>query len=100
MVSVGYSMAGQVQQYDFSLTNQFVPITLAYVSDANRILLQAALETTSKPGGIVSVTPDSGDDLGVGAAGATNFFYVPQSFKATMIKPGYWEIELLLRYIA
>jgi hypothetical protein len=93
-------MAGTVQQYDFNLTNQLIPVTLAYVSDATRVLLQAALEETSKPGGIVSVTPDSGDDLGVGAGGATNFFYVPNSFRATMLKPGYWEIDLTLRYIA
>ena len=99
VVAVGYSMAGSVQQYDFSIVNQIVDITLAYVSDANRILLQAALEDTSLPGGTVSVTPDSGDDLGVGASGATDFFYVPRSFRAVMLKPGYWEISLQLRYL-
>jgi hypothetical protein len=81
------------------MTNQIVPLTLAFVSTAGRMNLQSVLESTTKPGGIVSVTPDSGDDLGVGAVGATNFFYVPNSFVATMLKPGYWEISLTLRYM-
>jgi hypothetical protein len=92
-------MAGSVQQYDFAKTNQLVEITLPFVTDANRIALQAALEETSKPGGVVSVTPDAGDDLGVGAPGATNFFYVPNSFRAVVVKAGYWAITLTLRYM-
>jgi hypothetical protein len=100
IVSVGYSMAGSVQQYDFGLTNQLIPITLAWVSDTDRRNLQALLESTVKPGGVVTFTPDSGDDFGVGASGATDFFYVPNSFRATMLKPGYWEIDITLRYIA
>ena len=99
VVSVGYSMSGGVQQYDFSITNQLIPITLAWVSDTNRRNLQILLESTIKPGGVVSVAPDSGDDLGVGASGATDFYYVPNSFHATMLKPGYWEIDLTLRYM-
>lgn len=103
VVSVGYSMAGTVQQYDFNKTNQLVPLNLPFVSDANRTLLQLALEETSKPGGVVSVTPDSGDNLGcsgVTGGSPSDFFYVPNSFRATIVKPGYWAIDLTLRYIA
>jgi len=97
VTTVGYSMDGTVQQYDFAIVNQPIEISLPFVSDADRILLQAALETTSKPGGTVSVTPDSGDDLGIGASGATSLYYVPNSFRASVVKAGYWRIDFTLR---
>jgi len=95
-------MAGEVQQYDFALTNQLVELILPYVADADRISLQSVLETVSKPGGVVSVESDTGDDLGCGIVPtvATDFFYVPNSFRAVVVKAGYWAINVTLRYIA
>lgn len=98
VTSYGISMAGVSQQYDFALNNQRVEIVLPYLSTATKNSLKIALESTAKPGGTVSVTPDAWDDLGVSASGATDFIYV--SFRAAVVRAGYWEAVVVLRYIA
>lgn len=95
----GISAAGDVQAYDSGRNIQEVVLTFRRLSTSTMNSLKAALESTAKPGGTVAVTPDSGDDLGVGASGSTNFTYTRGGFRADYASAGYWEVTVRLLYI-
>lgn len=100
-ISAGLSAAGDVTVFDFGRTQQDVPIYFRLKSDTQRTTLKTQLETTSKPWGLVSVTPDANDDLGIGASGAVNLYYVANSFKAQRVSGTLlWHINVLFRKYA
>lgn len=95
--SAGVSMAGDVTAYDFGVTEQDIPITFIGLSQSLKDSLKSYLMTTIKPYNTVSITPDSGDDLGIGASGATNVTFV--SFSASWIAYNIWQVNLLFKRI-
>jgi hypothetical protein len=97
----GISSAGVAVKYDSAMNVQDVLLVWLRMVTATKDSLKTALEVTAKPGGTVAVVPDSGDDLGVGATGSTNFIY-PGGFRAeyNAHAPGTWRVEVPLKYIA
>jgi hypothetical protein len=90
-------MAGTVVTQSAGHTEKTVVIHWSAMAMATKNTLRDHLENTVKYGGTVSVTPDSGDDLEVGASGATNFTYM--GFRATYVKGGYYAVDVTLRKI-
>jgi hypothetical protein len=97
----GRSMAGTISKYDAAINAQYVTLVWWRMPTATKNSLKTALEVTYKPGGTVAVAPDTGDDLGVGASGSTNFIY-RGGFRAEYneTKPGTWRVTVPLLYIA
>ena len=92
----GVSAAGSVTGQDFGRKIQDVPIVIRLMVQATKDSLKAQLMDTIKPGNLASVTPDSGDDLGIGAAGAVNLTFI--SFRAFYeAPPDRWRVEMMFR---
>jgi hypothetical protein len=95
-ISAGISKSGAVSVTDFGKTVQEVPIVFRLMSESTKNSLKTALMTSTGVWGTVSITPDSGDDLQVGASGATNFIFL--SFLAEYEAPGpsgpYWTVTV------
>jgi hypothetical protein len=94
-------MAGVATKFDAGYNDQIVTLVFWRLSAETKDLLKAALETTTKPGGTVAVVPNSGDDLGVGAVGSTDFIY-RGGFRAEYAAHGTltWKVTVPLEYIA
>ena len=96
--SFGVSQAAVVTVVDHAHTEQDIPVKFSVMSATNKDTLKTYLMTTIKPGGAVSVTPDTGDDLGIGASGAVSLTFI--SFDATWIYGTNWEVNILFRKYA
>ena len=94
-LSVGISMNADITVSDFNKKAQDIPVRLEMITQTVKDNLKTVLIDTVKPYGIVSVTPDSGDDLGIGASGATNLFFI--SYQGTYVRGVYWNVDVLLR---
>jgi hypothetical protein len=97
--SLGVSMAANPVQLLFGHTQQDVPIKFLAMSESNMQTLRQYLEQTVGKYGVVAVTPDSGDDLGLpyGTTFPVNLIYV--SFKATASYTTLlWDVDLVFRY--
>ena len=91
----GVSAAGSVTSQDFGRKFQDIPITFALMTATTKDSLKSALMDTIKPGNLASVTPDSGDDLGIGAAGAVDLTFI--GYKASYVTGVRWKVELMFR---
>ena len=100
VVSVGRSAAGVVVKFDHAVNVQRVTLVWWRMSTSTKNSLKTALEVTYKPGGTIAVVPDSGDDLGVGASGSTNFTYRSMVAEYNEKRPGTWTVTVNLEYIA
>ena len=100
VVSVGRSAAGVVVKFDHAVNVQRVALVWWRMSTSTKNSLKSALEVTTKPGGSVAVVPDSGDDLGVGASGSTNFVYRGMRAEYNEKSAGTWRVTVELEYIA
>ncbi len=98
VVSGGVSIGGAVSSTDFGLKIQDVPIHFLNMPETTKNSLKAALMDTVKTWGTASVTPDAGDDLQIGASGATNLTFI--SFNARWLFGDRWEINILFRHYA
>jgi hypothetical protein len=94
-LSAGISMAGDVTVTDFNKKVQDIPIHFEQMTQTVKDNLKAALMDTAKPFGAVSVTPDVGDDLGIGASGATTLIFI--SYQATYLVGVLWNVDIVLR---
>jgi hypothetical protein len=94
--SAGISLAGDVIAYDYGVNEQGVPITFVGLTTSQKDTMKSYLMNTIKPYGTCSVTPDSGDDLGIGATGATNLIFV--SFEAVYMAVNLWQINIVFNY--
>jgi hypothetical protein len=80
---------------DFGHSQQDITITFNLLTGADKDTLKAYLQGTVKQGGQLVVTPDSGDDLQVGASGPTTFTYL--TYKATRKSVNLWLFEIFVR---
>ena len=94
--TVGVSLAGTVTTYDYGVKEEYIPITFIGLTTAQKNVMKAYLMNTIKPYGTVSITPDSGDDLGIGASGATNVKFV--SFEAVYLASNLYQVNLQFVY--
>ena len=93
--SVGIAQDASVALQDFGHSQQDIVITFNILSEANKNTLKTYLQGEVKQGGQLTVTPDSGDDLQVGASGATTFTYL--RYKATRLSVNLWKFEIFVR---
>ncbi len=93
--SAGVSMAGVTTAFDFGVKEQDIPITFIGLSNTVKDNLKSYLMDTIKPYNTVSVAPDSGDDLGIGASGATNVTFM--SFRAEWISYNLWTVYIIFK---
>ena len=98
-ISTGVSMARDSVQISFAGVDQLVKIHFSRMTQSTHDSLKTALETTAKPGGIVAVVPDSGDDLGIGAGGSVNLIYQKNGFRSTYLYGTYFAVDITLRYL-
>ena len=73
--SVGLAMSGLTTALDFGVTEYDITITFKVMPKSIMDSLEAAL-TAIKPGNLVTVTPDTGDDLGAGVSGASSLVFL------------------------
>ena len=93
--AMGVSLARSVQTLDFGGTEQDVPVFFQLMTEANKNTLKSYLMSTVKPYGVVAITPDSGDDLGIGASGSVSLIFM--NFKAQWVYGTSWDVSLLFR---
>lgn len=103
-MSVGVSAAADVIRSDFGRHQQDVTLTFLLKSETLKNAVDVYLNTTIKNMGLVSVTLDVGDDLGIAALGVaggentTQLRYVADSFTATWRTGVKWDISFSLRF--
>jgi hypothetical protein len=83
---------------DYGAKIQDIPIAFALMAATTKDSLKAALMDTVKPGGVASVTPDSGDDMGIGASGATNLIFL--EMRSEWVYSDKWKVELLFKRVS
>ena len=93
--TAGVSQAAVVTMLDFGHSQQDINIDFETLSLATKDSLKSYLINTVGQYGSVSVTPDPGDDLGVGASGAISLTFV--SFMATRRAFNIWQVNCLFR---
>lgn len=96
--SIGISASGEVAALDFGVREADVVLTFDGMPSSVKNTLKAYLMDTIRAGNEVSITPDAGDDLEVGAVGATNFVFI--SFSATLQAYNAWTTVVTLKHLA
>ena len=93
--SLGVAQDASPVLQDFGHAQQDIVITFNLLTEANKNTLKAYLQGTVKQGGQLTVTPDTGDDLQVGASGATTFTYM--KYRAVRQSVNMWRFEIYVR---
>lgn len=97
MLSWGESVSGDVLVYDTGRTRYDIPLHFRRVTAANVALVRDYLRSLA--GLEISVTLDSGDDLGCGLSGTvTTLIYVPNTFRSEYRYGTIHEIFFTLRH--
>ena len=94
-VSAGISMNADVTRTDFGKKAQDIPVHFSLMTQTTKDSLKTALMDTAGPYGTVSVTPDTNDDLGIGASGAVNLIFL--TFSAQYVAGDRWAVDVLFR---
>lgn len=94
--SAGLSEAADVSRLDFGHKQQDVTIVFATLTEALKNSLKSYLMDTAGQFGTVSVTPDTGDDLGIGATEAVYLTFI--SFQAKRVAYNIWHVTCNFRY--
>lgn len=92
--STGISMAGVPTRVDFGITKNDVAVSLQ-VTATTLASLRSALNAIRR-GGLATVVPDSGDDLGIGISASTELLFM--DFSAEFIGGEYWSVYVLFHY--
>ena len=93
--SLGVATDTSTVLQDFGHAQQDIVITFNLMNETDKNNLKSYLQNTVKQGGQLTVTPDTGDDLQVGASGATTFTYL--HYKATRKSVNIWQFEIFVR---
>ena len=93
--SVSIAQDGSTALQDFGHAQQDIVITFNQLTGSGKNRLQSYLQGTVKQGNPLSISPDTGDDLQVGATGATTFTYL--RYKATRLSIDLWKFEIFVR---
>ena len=95
--STGISQAGDITTISFGRKEHDIKINWVGMSETLKTSLETYLNDTILPWGVVSVTPDTGDDLEIGASGAVNLNYVGNSFSAKWRAYALWDVSVTFR---
>jgi hypothetical protein len=95
--SIGISASGQVTALDFGVKEADIVVTFDGMSTSLKNSIKSYLMDTIKAGNTVSVVPDAGDDLGVGATGATNMSFI--SMSSTLEAYNAWTMTITFKHL-
>lgn len=90
--SVGISLAGDVTATDFGTKVCEVPVLFQMLTESEKNTLKGYLMDTIKPGNYVTVNPDTGDDLQIGASATASLVFT--TFQAMYICPDRWDVNI------
>lgn len=90
-------MSGAIVRQDFGVREDPVICTFALMEKTTLDSLLAALDAV-KPGGYLTVVPDSGDDLGIGATSSVELIF--DDIETEYVSGDRWSVVLSMRKVA